>query len=52
MCGHCSESVNVYQLGADQWICTDHLGQSVALACDVWPTDVSYSAAFETAVLM
>ena len=51
ICAHCSESVNVYQMG-DQWICADHLAAAVSLAaCDVWPDMVRYTHEFEAAVL-
>ena len=51
-CAYCGALVDVYRLGDDQWICTDHLAASVSLACDIWPTDISYSREFEAAVLM
>ena len=42
-CAFCGDDRDVYQIG-DQWICTDHLAASVSIACDVWPTDISYSS--------
>ena len=50
-CAHCSESVNVYQMG-DQWICADHLAAAVSMAAnDVWPDMVRYSREFEKVLL-
>ena len=47
-CAYCPEGVNVYQMGDDQYICTDHLAASVSLAAsDVWPDMVHYSREFE-----
>ena len=52
ICAHCSESVNVYQMGPS-WICTDHIGAVVSLAAnDVFSGDVHYTREFEAAVLM
>ena len=51
-CAICGAVRNIYQLGDGEWVCVDHIGLVVSLACDVWPTDVSYSREFETAVLM
>ena len=51
-CAYCGALVDVYRLGVDQWICSTDIGLVVALACDVWPTEISYSREFETAVLM
>ena len=51
ICAHCSESVNVYQMG-DKWICADHLAASVSIASDVWGSDmVHYSREFESVLM-
>ena len=52
-CGHCSESVNVYQMGeTGEWICVEHLAGAVSLAaCVVWPDMVSYTYEFEKVLL-
>ena len=51
-CIACGALVDVFRLGDDRWICSTDIGLVVALACDVWPTEISYSREFETAVLM
>ena len=51
-CAYCPEGVNVYQMGDDQWICTDHIGAVVSLAAnDVFSGDVFYTAAFERVLM-
>ena len=51
-CAYCGAQVGVYRLGADQWICTDHIGLVVSLAAnDVWPDMVSYTREFEDVLL-
>ena len=51
-CGLCGALVDVFRLGDSGWICSTDIGAVVALAVDIYPTDISYTRAFETAVLM
>ena len=51
-CIACGALVDVFRLGDDRWICSTDIGAVVALAVDIYPTDISYSKAFEQAVLM
>ena len=56
-CAYCGALVDVYRLGVDRlgddrWICSTDIGAVVALAVDIYPTDISYTSTFEAEVLM
>ena len=44
-CGLCGDLEPLYGVGSG-FLCVDCIGFAVTIACDIWPADVSYTAAF------
>ena len=51
VCGTCADVDDLYIISGG-YLCLSCIGAAVSIATDIWPGDVGYSEAFETAVLM
>ena len=45
-CGTCKAVEGLYTLGKG-FICEGCIGTVVSMACDIWPTDISYTRKFQ-----